>query len=390
MIHYHTPDYEGNFKNNGMDSKIGSSREIISQMSTPKLFQKNNNNKHILYYENNNIKTNIEKKLPQIGCLLCISDYKKLVNEKILNYIETHKLNYQNTFPSSSNTYKSNPIEFPNGNVYHGNWNIDGEIEGYGIYLIKNKNVVTEGIWLKGSIIYGRIFFPNEDIYEGDMKNSIPHGNGTILFSNGEIYKGNFLEGEMTGKGTFIYIDKSYYSGEIKNGVFEGKGSMKWNNGTEYHGSFVNSILSGNGKMFNNNLGEKYIGNFDKNEFNGKGIYTYKNGDIYEGDFEYGNRKGKGIYKRNDGVEFDCMWNDDLPNGNGVVTYNNNQLKAFWRNGIIIGNKGVLNRNYEIFNDIDLNIKPSKGNLYPNSLPHLAINDIETSQYINGTERSLI
>ena len=42
----------------------------------------------------------------------------------------------------------------------------------------------------------------------------------------------------------------------------------------------------------------------------------------------------------------------------------------------------------EIFNDIDLNIKPSKGSLCPNSLPHLAINDVVTSQYINGAEQS--
>ena len=308
------------------------------------------------------------------------------MDENIINYIKTHKLNYQEYLPSNLNTYKTNPIEFSNGNVYSGNWNLNGEIEGYGIYLIKNKNVITEGIWLKGSIIYGRIFFPNGNIYEGDIRNSVPHGNGMIIFTNQEIYKGDFENGEMTGKGTFIYSDKSYYSGKIKNGVFEGKGSIKWNNGTEYHGNFVNSVLSGKGKMYNNNTGEKYVGYFDKNEFHGEGVYTYRNGDIYEGYFEYGNRKGRGKYKRNDKVEFDCIWVDDLPNGNGEVTYNNNKIKGFWRNGIIIRQKGISNGNMEFVNDIDINIKPCKGSLCPNSLPHLAINDIVTSQYINGTE----
>ena len=380
IVHYYKADNDANFANNISDISY---KEILSHSTNQKL--KNNNEQKIITIRQD-MKANIEKKLSEFSCILNISDFEKLVNENIINYIKTHKLNYQEYLPSNLNTYKTNPIEFSNGNVYSGNWNLNGEIEGYGIYLIKNKNVITEGIWLKGNIIYGRIFFPNGDIYEGDIKNSVPHGNGMIIFKNEEIYKGDFENGEMTGKGTFIYSDKSYYSGKIKNGVFEGKGSIKWNNGTEYHGNFVNSVLSGKGKMYNNNTGEKYVGYFDKNEFHGEGVYTYRNGDIYEGNFEYGNRKGRGKYKRNDKVEFDCIWVDDLPNGNGEVIYNNHKIKGFWRNGIIIRQKGISNGNMEFVNDIDINIKPCKGSLCPNSLPHLAINDIVTSQYINGTE----
>ena len=350
--------------------------EVISQINTNSLNSKNINEEMI--------RLMIEKNIP-LGVYISINDYKNQINEKIFNYIENHKLNYQYYHPSSFNSYKSNPIQFKNGNIYYGSWNANGEMEGYGIYLIKEKNTVVEGIWEKGNNIYGRIFIPNGDMYEGEIKNSLPHGKGYIYFSNKEIYKGDFVNGEMTGIGTFIYKDGSYYCGKIEKGSFNGEGSLKWNNETEYHGNFTDSTISGKGKMFNNILGEKYVGNFDKNEFHGKGVYSYKNGDIYDGNFEYGIKKGKGIYKRFGGVEFDLEWDDDLPNGKGFVKYKNNTLEGLWRNGKII-NKKIIKGDIDIFKDIDLNIKPIKECLFLSSLPHLNTVVNETSQSISKTE----
>lgn len=350
--------------------------------------QINNNYSPIRKNNDTFIKSNSDKNTP-LGSYLTISDYKNSVNKEIINYIENHKLNYQEYYPLPLNTYKSYPIKFKNGDIYHGNWNIDGQMEGYGIYSIKEKNLITEGIWEKGNIIYGRIFFPNKSIYEGYIKNSLPNGKGTIYFVNKEIYKGDFVDGEMTGKGTYIYADKSYYTGKIKNGIFNGEGSMKWINGTEFHGNFLDSTLSGKGKIFNDKMGEKYIGNFDKNYFNGYGVYSYNNGDIYEGNFEHGIKKGKGIFKRNDKVEFEVEWDDDLPNGNGIVTYNKFKLNGLWRNGNIV-HKEIIKGNIDIFKELDLNIKPSKICLCPSSLPYLNIIDNDASQFVSGTELSLV
>ena len=318
---------------------------------------------------------------------LSINEFKKKISNEILNYINNHKLNYQFYFPSSFIALKSKPIQFKNGNIYHGSWNEEGEMEGYGIYLIKDKNVVVEGIWKKGNNIYGRIFFPNKDKYEGYIENSLPHGKGIIFFANNEIYNGDFVEGEMTGIGTFIYIDKSYFSGKIKNGIFNGEGSMKWINGTEYYGNFSDSIICGKGIMYNNIWGEKYIGNFDKNEIHGKGVYYYNNGDIYDGNFEYGIKKGKGIYKRFNNAEFDLEWDDDLANGKGVVTYNNNVLEGLWRNGKIVEKK-IIKGDIDIFNNIDLNIKPIKRRIFLSSLPHLNNYNNET-QSVSQSEWDL-
>ena len=32
-------------------------------------------------------------------------------------------------------------------------------MEGYGIYLLKEKNVITEEIWIKDNIVYDKYFF---------------------------------------------------------------------------------------------------------------------------------------------------------------------------------------------------------------------------------------
>ena len=368
--------------NNG----INSSRpiEIVSQFSQLSSRDKGNKLNKI-----NIIKNNLEKKLPEIGTFISTDEYKTFINDDIHKYIETKKLNFNSYLSPNVSTFPSNPIKFKNNNIYCGNWNQNSEMEGYGIYYISARNVVTEGVWNNGNIVFGRIFFPNGDIYEGEMKNSLPHGRGKLMYKNGESYKGDFKKGEISGRGTFLFEDKTEYSGEIVNGNFNGKGKMKWENGTEYVGNFVDSTLCGNGTITNIQR-EKYIGDFDKNEFNGQGKYYFSNGDEYEGNFEYGIKRGKGIYKRNDKVNFEGIWNDDLPNGNGVLSYLGNKLRGFWRNGAFVGNLEIEKGNLESFNNIDKDIKPFKISIFPSSLSHLAITDSNASQFIPGKDLNFV
>ena len=366
-------DIKGSQVNN---NSINKQMEIISQNS--QFSQKEQGIKL------NKMKNNLKNKLPEIGKYIPLNEYKNKINQNVYNYIETKKLNFKKYIPPNISTFLSNPIQFKdNNNIYYGNWNEKCEMEGYGIYYINDKQVITEGIWTKGNIIFGRIFFTNGDIYEGEMKNSVPNGKGKFLFANGEEYKGDFEQGEMTGIGVFIFSDKTEYNGAIENGIFNGKGKMKWINGIEYEGDFANSSISGFGTI-TNIQNEKYKGSFDKNEFNGQGTYYYSNGDEYEGNFEYGIKRGKGIFRRNDKVVFEGFWNDDLPNGNGVITYRGKKLKGFWRNGVLVGEPNFEEGDEDIFNNIDKDIKPYKISIFPSSLTHLAISDSNASQFIPG------
>ena len=330
------------------------------------------------------IKQNFEKKLPQIGNIIPENDFNNLINEEIKHYMEKNKINFQNKIPQNISTFQFEPIKFKNNNIYFGNWNNNYQMEGYGIYYLNDNKVITEGVWIKGDIIYGRIFLPNGDIYIGEMKNSLPEGKGKYIFANKDIYEGDFKQGDMTGKGIFTYIsDNTIYQGDIEKGFFKGKGKMSWNNGIEYSGDFLDSYLDGEGIITKNIQNEKYHGMFEKNEFNGKGTYYYCNGDIYEGEFEYGIKSGYGKYTRKDEVEFEGYWNDDLPNGNGTLTCKGNILKGYFRNGVFIENSENEDNN-DFFQNINKDIKPDKISIFPNSLPHLAISDSNASQYISG------
>ena len=329
----------------------------------------------------NKIKNNLQNKLSEIGIFIPINEFKPLINPKINEYMQTNKLDIQNLLPSNISTFKPGPIKFKNNIIYNGSWNKNYQMEGQGIIYIPERKIIAEGLWVQGNIIYGRIFFPNGDIYEGKMKNSLPDGEGKLNFANGESYEGDFKQGEMTGQGIFIFSDKTIYIGDIEKGLFNGKGKMKWDNGTEYEGTFIDSSLSGEGIIFNSYQNESYQGMFEKNEFNGNGIYYYKNGDIYKGNFEFGIKRGNGKYiKGNEQIIFNGIWNADLPNGNGIITYKGNSLKGFWRNGIYIEDKEIEENINDNFYNIRKDIKPFQNSLIPNSLPHLSSNDSNVSK----------
>ena len=377
-IHYHENKAEANIDNlNGSQTnnndRIKEIKSDLSQISIDETRLKQ-------------IKNNFQKKLPEIGLKISENEFKNIITENINNYMETNKIDIPQTMNFKNNSiFQSEPIKFKNNNIYYGNWNENYQMEGYGKYYINDRKIIIEGIWENGRIIYGRIFFQNNDIYEGYINNSLPDGKGEIIYSNGDRYKGDFKNGELTGIGIYIFSDKTQYNGNIVNGIFNGKGIMKWINGTEYNGLFSESYLNGEG-IIKNSRNEEYKGMFEKNEFNGKGTYCYNNGDKYEGNFEYGIKKGNGKYiRKNDNVSFEGNWNDDLPNGSGIITYNGKSIKCFYRNGVFIGNSDNEN-NDVIFDKIEKNIKPGKITILPSSLPHLCnIGDTSAtnmSQYV--------
>ena len=343
------------------------------------------NNRNNIDNENNKLIHDFFKTIDRNNLFFDDKKFSNLISEKILCYMKNNRLNYKSFQFSILNLSKYNPFELSDGNIFFGDIKYDYKMEGYGIYIINDKKVIVEGIWKKGCLIYGRIFFSNDDIYEGEISQSLPNGVGKFIFENGDIYKGDFILGEITGKGIYIFNDKTYYCGYIKNGVFNGEGSMSWINGDEYHGTFSDSTLNNKGKIFNDLLCEKYTGFFENNEFHGKGIYRYQNGDIYEGNFEYGIRRGNGKYKMKNGFEFSGMWDRDTPNGEGIISCEKFTIKGIWKDGIknqILELLEGNNSNIDLKN-IDLNIKTSKRQIIPSSLSHLNINDKTViSQYV--------
>ena len=340
----------------------------------------------------NNFIILFENSLQYFGKYISEKNLNSFIPLEVQKYMTEHPLEIkQELLEEVPDTYEVKPIEFKNGNIYFGNWNDNFKMEGQGKYYLKEDKVLAEGIWVNGDLKYARVFLPNGDIYEGEMKNSAFNGKGKLLLSNGYIYEGDFVDGEKNGKGKIIFEDKTEYEGPIENGEFKGSGKMKWTNGCEYKGEFNGSKLCGHG-ILSNSMGDVYEGNFDNSLFNGKGKYTYKGGDVYEGDFQYGVKQGKGKYTAYNNWEYDGDWDNDLPCGTGKLKNLNKKgtIESVWRYGKMVEKPIYENGDENDFKDFDFNLNPKEMNLNTRELSHLDMADINSTQYKLGTFPSFL
>lgn len=323
----------------------------------------------------NKFSKKFNSKLHYLGKYFDIYQFKKIIPKKANTYMIQNVLNIPKNIKINNPTYEMKPVEFQNGNIYSGNWSEKYKMEGYGHYYIKEANLFVEGIWEVGKLIYGRIFFPNENIYEGEIKNSSFMGKGKLIFNNGDIYIGDFNDGERTGNGKYIFNDGTIYEGKFLNGEFKGQGIMKWKNGVEYEGNFNGITLTGKGKLINKKNGDSYEGNFENSFFNGFGIYTFGNIGFYEGGFEFGVKKGKGLYKNKDGLYYEGEWEKNLPNGVGKLGCNDFIVKGIWENGKNTEITDFIKGSVSDFDKNSLNFEIPSFSLFPQLLTNLIHQD---------------
>ena len=335
-----------------------------------------------------------EKELPNFGNYFN-SEFNTLYSPKIQEYITEYPLSIPEELVSKKTIFEIKPVEFTNGNIYQGGWSSDMRMEGQGKYYLKDDDVLAEGVWREGNLIYARVFINKEDdlfdIYEGNIKFSTFNGKGKLILSNGLIYEGDFEDGERTGTGTIIYPDGTIYEGQIEKSELKGNGKMIWKCGYEYEGNFLNNKFSGNGILKCPN-GDIYQGEFLNNLFNGNGRYIYNNGNSYEGQFLYGMKKGKGVYKCINVYEFEGDWDNDLPCGVGKLSNwdKNGIIKSTWRYGKIMEEPIYEQGSDELFKDIDLNIIPEKMDLNIKDLTNIENTETQSTQYKIGTRASFL
>ena len=373
-------NYNYNFNDNSPKKNLTNDTKLSkTNIETP--YSNNNFDENYISF-----KKSFEEKLTLIGKYISFSEFEYLIPEYAKQYMTENILDISQYLTPEIKTYEIKPVEFIGGNVYKGNWNENGEMQGYGQYYLKEEKVLAEGVWREGCLIFGRIFLPNGDLYEGGFKNSIFNGFGKLTTNDGEIYEGNFVNGEKSGFCNYLFPDGTIYNGNILNGFFNGEGNMKWNNGIKYEGHFSHSSLAGFG-IITNLEGDKYEGFFNKNLFNGKGKYYFDNGDIYEGNFEEGKRKGKGIYIRNDGFIYNGEWVNDLMNGFGKIKYKEFCINCIYRNGeiceieIFNQNNNKCEDNYNYIYNIISDFKPEETGFYKIILEHLEYDNNIISQY---------
>ncbi|MEO1258652.1 MAG: 5'/3'-nucleotidase SurE [Bacteroidota bacterium] len=84
---------------------------------------------------------------------------------------------------------------------------------------------------------FGRLqFLMDGDLYEGQYKDSRPHGFGHFYNDDGDHYEGEYFDGQRSGFGTYWYPPESpelKFSGQWKAGQKNGAGTLYYRNGKE-------------------------------------------------------------------------------------------------------------------------------------------------------------
>ena len=146
------------------------------------------------------------KEINELGEFIPNSNFQSQIPTNIKNYILKNKYNpIKKNINQNKQFYTIEPVQFQNGNIYKGTWNDLFEMDGYGHYYLKDDNVFVEGFWKNGELKNGRIFYPNGEIYEGEIKESLYNGKGRIIYKDKSIFEGNFIKGEKDREGKIIY-----------------------------------------------------------------------------------------------------------------------------------------------------------------------------------------
>jgi hypothetical protein len=189
-----------------------------------------------------------------------------------------------------------------------------------------------------------KIIFPNDDIYEGEIENNLPHGNGTMIYKDGAKYTGNWKNGKKEGYGIYEFSndDKNkIYSGLFENDEICGLGLIVYTDNTFYQGEFKRGKCEGYGKYIFDG-GNIYEGEWKNEKMEGYGKYIFTNGDIYEGQSIYNKFCGHGVMTYSKGNKFEGIWYNGKRNGYGVMKYKTGKIiKGFWKKNKIDYRKPV-------------------------------------------------
>lgn len=271
----------------------------------------------------------------------------------------------------SDNIHYKEEIKLKNDVIYKGGWNDLIQMEGRGLMILVNDQVLLEGCWKEGNFVFGRIYFKDGSYYEGEISGKLLNGQGKFVNKNKEQYEGSFVNGFREGQGCYHYEDGCIYIGEFKQDYQNGNGIMKWQNDTSYKGSFNKNTLEGNGELIMGN-GCKYIGGFKSNWPDGEGEYTWPNGIVYTGQYERGKKEGKGIYQIKK-TSIQGSWSNGILQGKATIGYNNKTYMTIWRNGRLIETKDFNSWGFEVdyFNSLPILNEEYE----PSQLSHLIILD---------------
>jgi len=168
-------------------------------------------------------------------------------------------------------------------------------------------------------------------VYEGQVKDGVPHGFGALTYNENykaSKYVGEFVDGWPHGIGHYDYRDGCTYDGQVVKGDSHGKGVMYYPKGIngstnewKYEGSWVNNWPTGIGITTSENHPtiKRYEGEHVRGNAHGQGKTFFQDGRIYEGEYKDNQLCGRGIMNFPDGKIYDGMWANNNFAGKGKL-----------------------------------------------------------------------
>ena len=163
------------------------------------------------------------------------------------------------------------------------------------------------------------------EIYEGEFKDDKRNGKGILKLADNEIYEGDWVDGKKQGKGKTVYPNGDKYEGDFENGLPNGKGKITWISGNEYEGEMKDDLMHGKGVLKWKD-GHIYEGDFLKDQRTGKGVFKFEDRVIYEGEFLNGQYNGKGIATYPEEGIYEGDWKENKKEGKGIFKFNNGDI----------------------------------------------------------------
>jgi hypothetical protein len=208
-----------------------------------------------------------------------------------------------------------------------------------------------------------------DDVYEGELQGTVPHGIGRMYKSDGSLFVGRFVQGRAEGPGLYVLPDGAYFEGELVDNRAHCDHGRYFNRLLTYEGGFRDNLFSGEGSERSErhsfegtyeggvrrcgelrwwaSPGEEnqycyygkfdadglftedgtlreptgnYTGSFLRGKKHGEGTYIYSNNLKYEGEYREGVKHGKGRVSFADklSVIYEGEFSSGLPDGRGV------------------------------------------------------------------------
>ena len=232
--------------------------------------------------------------------------------------------------------FKRPALKFKSDNsIYKGSWNVNGQKEGFGIFLDSKGNKYV-GYWKNDKFNgKGRLLSVKGDYFEGFFKDGIIDGQGMFYSKNiGYKYLGDFKNNKCHGNGKMIYENKMTYEGAFVEGYKDGQGKLTFSDGVYYEGDFKKNNFDGKGKFIFND-GRNYNGDWKNNAMDGRGIFSWENGDKYNGEYKNNVKEGNGVYSYGCNL-YDGNWVNNRPHGEGTLLCDGVRIEGYFRYGKIL------------------------------------------------------